>query len=211
MTLAPRFAGQQLAAGGFVGTKHTLEIYLDYVCPFSAKLFHTFYPLITAFFNNPNSASSKHLQVIFRQQIQPWHPSSTLTHEAGLAVLKLAPEKFWPFSAALFAKQKEFFDVSVVNEKRNDTYVRLAKIGAEVGVDEGAMLKLLKISDQPDKDGNLNIGNGVTTDMKLMVKAARVVGTHVTPTVFFDGVEERSISSSFTREQWEEWLQKNVV
>ncbi|EER40739.1 conserved hypothetical protein [Histoplasma capsulatum H143] len=178
---------------------------------FSAKLFHTFYPLITAFLNNPNSASSKHLQVIFRQQIQPWHPSSTLTHEAGLAVLKLAPEKFWPFSAALFAKQKEFFDVSVVNEKRNDTYVRLAKIGAEVGVDEGAMLKLLKISDQPDKDGNLNIGNGVTTDMKLMVKAARVVGTHVTPTVFFDGVEERSISSSFTREQWEEWLQKNVV
>lgn len=60
--------------------------------------------------------------------------------------------------------------MSVVNEKRNDTYVRLAKIGAEVGVDEGAMLKLLKISDQPDKDGNLNIGNGVTTDMKLMVK-----------------------------------------
>jgi hypothetical protein len=23
------------------------------------------------------------VQVIFRQVIQPWHPSSTLTHEAG--------------------------------------------------------------------------------------------------------------------------------
>ncbi|PGH30942.1 hypothetical protein GX50_06299 [[Emmonsia] crescens] len=213
MTLAPKFAGQKLSAGGLADTKHTLEIYLDYVCPYSAKLFNTFYPTITPLLNNSNSNSTypKSLQVIFRQHIQPWHPSSTLTHEAGVAVLKLAPEKFWPFSAALFAKQKEFFDVNVVNERRNDTYVRLAKIGAEVGVDEGAMLKLLKVSDQPDKDGALNVGNGVTNDLKVMVKAARLIGTHVTPTVYFDGVEERSISSSFTREQWEEWLQKNVV
>ncbi|OAX84492.1 hypothetical protein ACJ72_01133 [Emergomyces africanus] len=206
MTLAPKFAGQKLSATGFADTKHTLEIYLDYVCPFSAKLFNTFYPTITHFLNN-----SKNLQVIFRQHIQPWHPSSTLTHEAGVAVLKLAPEKFWPFSAALFAKQKEFFDVNVVNEKRNDTYARLAKIGAEVGVDEGAMLNLLRVSDQPDQDGGLNVGNGTTNDLKGMVKAARVIGAHFTPTVYFDGVEERSISSSFTREQWEEWLQKHVV
>lgn len=60
--------------------------------------------------------------------------------------------------------------MNVVNERRNDTYVRLAKIGAEVGVDEGAMLKLLKVSDQPDKDGALNVGNGVTNDLKVMVK-----------------------------------------
>ncbi|KAL2373840.1 hypothetical protein BDBG_00973 [Blastomyces gilchristii SLH14081] len=211
MTLAPKFAGQKLSSGGILETKHTLEIYLDYVCPYSAKLFKTFYPTITPLLNNPNSTYHKNLQVIFRQLIQPWHPSSTLTHEAGVAVLKLAPEKFWPFSAALFAKQAEFFDVNVVNEKRNDTYMRLAKIGAEVGVDEGAMLQLLTVSDQPDKDGGLNIGNGVTNDLKVMVKAARLIGAHFTPTVYFDGVEERSISSSFTREQWEEWLQKNVV
>ncbi|OJD22336.1 hypothetical protein ACJ73_06316 [Blastomyces percursus] len=188
---------------------------------YSAKLFKTFYPTITSLLNNANSTYPKNLQVIFRQLIQPWHPSSTLAHEAGVAVLKLAPEKFWPFSAALFAKQAEFFDVNVVNEKRNDTYVRLAKIGAGVGVDEGAMLNLLTVSDRPDKDGGLNVGNGVTNDLKVMVKAARLIGTHFTPTVYFDwmlrfgknkkGVEERSISSSFTREQWEEWLQNNVV
>ncbi|PGH10066.1 hypothetical protein GX51_00333 [Blastomyces parvus] len=211
MALAPKFAGQKLSSAAISEAKHTLEIYLDYVCPFSAKLFNTFYPTITPLLNNPSSTYQKNLQVIFRQQIQPWHPSSTLTHEAGAAVLKLAPEKFWPFSAALFAKQTEFFDVNVVNEKRNDTYVRLAKIGAEVGVDEGAMLKLLTVSDRPDKDGALNTGNGVTDDLKVMVKTARLIGTHVTPTVYFDGVEEKSISSSFTREQWEEWLQKNVV
>jgi hypothetical protein len=43
------------------------------------------------------------------------------------------------------------------------------------------------------------------------VKANRVIGAHVTPTVFFNGVEERSIGSSWTTEQWEEWLDKNVT
>jgi len=28
---------------------------------------------------------SSKVQIIFRQQIQPWHPSSTLVHEAGVA------------------------------------------------------------------------------------------------------------------------------
>lgn len=37
----------------------------------------------------------KKVQVIFRQQVQPWHPSSTLVHEAGVAVLKTDEAKFW--------------------------------------------------------------------------------------------------------------------
>ena len=39
--------------------------------------------------------------MIFRPQVQPWHSTSTLTHEAGLAVLRAAPEKFWEFSVAV--------------------------------------------------------------------------------------------------------------
>lgn len=38
---------------------------------------------------------SQKVQIIFRQQVQPWHPSSTLVHEAGVAVLKTDPDKFW--------------------------------------------------------------------------------------------------------------------
>lgn len=112
---------------------------------------------------------SSRLQVIFRQQIQPWHPSSTLTHEAGAAVLRLAPEKFWEFSAALFKHQTEFFDVSVVNETRNKTYERLAKIAGSVGVDEKKFLGLLVIPETSSPD-QLNIGNQVTDDIKWMTK-----------------------------------------
>lgn len=160
---------------------------LDYVCPvslstdfwnyrchwsstypqYSARLFDTFYnsvrPIIIEKYQ-------PRLQVIFRQHIQPWHPSSTLTHEAGAAVLKVAPEKFWEFSRALFKQQTEFFDVNVVNETRNDTYRRLARIAANVGVDEKRVLDLLIVSDKPGEDGSLNSGNGVTNDIKLMTK-----------------------------------------
>ena len=152
------------------------------------------------------------VRIIFRQQIQPWHPSSTLVHEAGAAVLRVAPSKFWDFSSLLFQHQTEYFDVSVVNETRNETYKRLAKLAAEVeGIDEGKILSLLKISDKPGEDGALNVGNGVTDDVKQMVKAARLTGVHVSPTVLFNGIEEKSIGSSWTAQQWEEWLEKNAT
>lgn len=217
MTLAPRFSGQLLplhsstppAPGQIHKIPHTLEFYLDYVCPFSAKQFKTFYadvvPLIKSKYTTPG------VRVILRQQIQPWHPSSTLVHEAGAAVLRLAPEKFWEFSAALFDQQKEYFDVNVVHETRNQTYKRLAKLAASTtGVDEAKYYELLEISDKPGPDGSLNTGNKVTDDVKYMVKTNRLVGVHVTPTVLFDGWPEGSISSSFTKDDWQGWLDKNL-
>jgi len=108
--------------------------------------------------------------------------------------------------------QRDFFDVSVVNETRNQTYARLAALAEEsVSINRGEMLGLLQIADQPDKDGALNIGNKVTDDLKLHIKAARLVGIHVSPTVVFNGILENSISSGWTKEQWEGWLEKNVA
>jgi hypothetical protein len=48
------------------------------------------------------------VKVIIRLQVQPWHGTSTFTHEAALAVARVAPEKFWPFSLAvsLFRSRK---------------------------------------------------------------------------------------------------------
>jgi len=210
MALPPKFSGQLLASASTSEAKHTIELYLDYVCPFSAKMFKTIYtgvrPAIEKKYTSPG------VRLIFRQQIQPWHPSSTLVHEAGAAVLKTAPKSFWAFSEKLFEHQKEYFDVNVVNESRNETYKRLAKLAGSVdGVDEETIFDLLVISDKAADDGSLNIGNKVTNDIKLMTKANRLTGVHVTPTVLFNGVEERSISSGWTVEQWEEWLKNNAT
>lgn len=212
MAVPPKFSGQLLSTVSSTSSHtsaHTLEFYLDYVCPFSAKQFRTFYkdvyPLIRQKYTSPG------IRIIFRQQIQPWHPSSTLVHEAGAAVLRTSPGKFWEFSEKLFEKQTEYFDVNVVHEERNETYKRLAKLAGSVdGVDESKILKLLTVSDKPGEDGALNVGNEVTNDVKLMVRANRMTGVHVTPTVVWDGIVEGSISSSWTKDQWEEWLEKNA-
>lgn len=70
----------------------------------------------------------------------------------------------------LFEHQKEYFDVNVVKETRNETYKRLAKLAGEVGVEEGKVYTLLEIGDKPGEGGGLNVGNGVTDDVKVMVK-----------------------------------------
>lgn len=93
MALAPKFAGlKYVAASGSGSNKiHTLQLYLDYVCPFSKKLFNTVYKEVFPLIEKNNYP----VQIIFQPQVQPWHPSSTLVHEAAVAVLKTDPEKFW--------------------------------------------------------------------------------------------------------------------
>lgn len=161
---------------------------------------------------NSDPALASNIQIIFRQQIQPWHPSSTLVHEAAVAVLRLAPSRFWDFSGALFAAQKDYFDVNVVNEPRNQTYRRLARLAADsAGVKEDEVYGLLAISDKPGEDGSLNSGNGVTADLKVVVKMARLVGVHVSPTVILDGVVANEVSSGWSVEQWVEWLKEKTA
>src|SRR5436305_7943344 len=109
-------------------------------------MYKSVFPVVTEKYANS-------VEILFRQQIQPWHPSSTLTHEAGAAVLRLAPDKFWAFSAALFDVQTDYFDVNMVNETRNNTYKRLAKVAAGIGIEEQKMLDLLMVPDKPAEDG----------------------------------------------------------
>ncbi|KAM0485177.1 hypothetical protein ACHAPX_001158 [Trichoderma viride] len=215
MAVPPKFAGHKLefappaaSSSSVPRATHTFELYLDYCCPFSAKIFKT---LTTQVFPaiRENSVWANSLTVVFRQQVQPWHPSSTLMHETGLAVLRLAPEKFWAFSGELFAVQTEFYDISVVNETRNKTYRRLAKVAAKVGVSEDDVYKLLAIPEKAGEDGSLNSGNAVTNDLKVVTKMNRLIGVHVTPTVVFDGVVQDT-SSGWTLDQWKEFFTKNI-
>ncbi|KAK3300543.1 uncharacterized protein B0H64DRAFT_18357 [Chaetomium fimeti] len=226
MALPPKFKGHRLVFTDDATTTspsnpppHTLEFYLDYVCPFSAKMFNTLLtsaiPHIRA---NPNLANR--LQLIIRPQIQPWHPSSTLVHEAALAVQQLTlrgvSDRFWVFITDLFTHQREYFDEAVAEETRNATYRRLARLAREsVGVDEEEVYRLLEVKQQQQSDGDgpggKNAGNGVTADVKTAVKMARLTGVHVTPTVLFNGVVAGEIASAWTGEEWAAWLDKNIV
>ncbi|KAL1893102.1 hypothetical protein Cpir12675_004248 [Ceratocystis pirilliformis] len=217
MAVAPKYAATRLVFGapksivdGVAPAAHTIEVFLDYCCPFSAKIFTTLTKTVAPLIKN-NNTWAPNVQLVFRQQVQPWHPSSILMHEAALAVQQVSPTQFWNFSEVLFAKQAEYFDVNVVSETRNATYKRLAALAATVGVDSDRVYKMLEICDKPAADGSLNSGNGVTNDLKYAVKTARLVGVHVSPTVIFNGVVQNDISSGWDAGQWERWLTENIV
>jgi Thioredoxin len=216
MALPPKFAGHRMVFGAAKSAvasmppaRHTLEFFLDYACPYSGKMYNTLVTVVAPMIKE-NASWAGSVEFIFRQHIQPWHPTSLYMHETGVAVMQLAPEKFWDYSTAMFKAQTDFFDVHVQKETRNQTYARLAKIAAtSAGVDEATVLKMLTVPDAP-VNGSLNIGNTTTNDIKLLVKMGRLTGVHVSPTVIYDGVVQNDISSGWTGDQWKEWLGKNV-
>lgn len=135
-----------------------------------------------------------------------------------MAALRLDPAAFWAYSAVLFKHQTEFFDVNVVNETRNQTYRRLAKLYGALGAsgpgthqaDEEKLYELLVVGEKAGERGALNIGNKVTDDLKLLIKLGRQTGIHVSPTVLWDGLVDNSISSSWTVEQWDKYFEEKV-
>jgi protein-disulfide isomerase len=140
------------------------------------------------------------VKFVFRHQVQPWHPSSTLVHEAGLAVSRLEPSKFWDFSYALFEDSEYYYDEHTYEETRPQTYERLAELAHKsVGIDKKAFLDLVSV---PASNTPKNAGSKITNDLKAFIRVSRQNGIHVSPTVVVDGVVAGDISSSFTAEQW---------
>ena len=107
-----------------------------------------------------------HITAVICVLASRWHPQSTLTHEAGLAVGKVGGEEgFWKFSDAMFDEQEvcnaltssplqphdrchdlwqEFFDLAINNMTRPQIYKKLAKLAAEsADVSEKAVLQQL--------------------------------------------------------------------
>jgi len=209
MAVAPQFVTHRL---GPATASHVLELYVDYVCPFSKKqvlgVRDVLFPLL-----RENKAEGN-LSVVLRQTPQPWHASSTLVHEAGIAASHLslagapsaqaASDKFWKFSYALFEVSDQFYDEPVENETTAQTRSRLADLAGSVGFDRSEFLDQLKI-------GKGNSGNKTGTDLKLQVKLGRQNGIHVTPTAVLDGLVDPSISSSFGREEWGKWLREKGI
>jgi len=201
-----------LSSPGSVEPRHTVELFLDYMCPYSAKLFKT---LTNDVFIHIRCRPvySKKVEFIFRPQVQPWHPTSILVHEVAMAVIMLTQdvETFWKFSKDLFEARPQFDDVACVHEGRNQTYKRLAKLAHDsVGLSEEEVYDMLKIPETVPPTGGL-LGNKVTRHVMRTIKTNRKWGIHVTPTVYLDGVEVPEIQSSFTAEQWEAWIAQNIV
>ncbi|KAE8256370.1 hypothetical protein A4X13_0g2685 [Tilletia indica] len=223
MALPPNLASLAL---GKASAPHTLELWLDYLCPFSAKQLlgveeHVF-PLIFS----PGAKYEDRLRLIIRPTPQPWHGTSTYLHEAALATTRLPPSSstykettevkenaFWTASLALMRAQTKFFDVPAKNKSAEQIRDELSSIVSEAFSSTSTTATTVKAEEfrtllAPQGDGNA--GSTVVPDLKYCVKIGRQNGVHVTPSVSLNGLLVGDVSSSFGGKEWGEWLEKNV-
>ncbi|KAK9824066.1 hypothetical protein WJX72_007503 [[Myrmecia] bisecta] len=183
---------------GSRGASVNLAAYLDYVCPYSAKAYVTLRKVVVPHY------ADKGFSFTFYHQVQPWHPQSTLTHEAGLAVAKLGGnDAFWHFSDVLMDRQEEFFDVNIINKTRPQIAAELAALAqGAAGVPKQDVEHLLSLA---NIEGAKNPASNIADELKWEIKAARLLGIHVSPTTTLNGLLVET-SSSWGLEQWRDLL-----
>ncbi|KZV76024.1 hypothetical protein PENSPDRAFT_646574 [Peniophora sp. CONT] len=204
MALQPSFRACIVA--GSPAAPHTLDIFLDYVCPFSGKMTRAIDSVLKPLLDVGGQYEGK-VKVIFRNQVQPWHSASTLVHEAGVAVTMVAPEKFWPFTVLLMNRQEEFYDIPT--SKLTPVQIRelLADVAAKSGLDDS---ELKAFKDALVLKSTPNGGTSVTDALKYTIKFSRQNSIHVSPTVLWDGLVANEISSSWGEKEWTEFLAAKV-
>eukprot|EP01094_Clydonella_sp_ATCC50884_P007787 TRINITY_DN1702_c0_g1_i2.p1 TRINITY_DN1702_c0_g1~~TRINITY_DN1702_c0_g1_i2.p1 ORF type:complete len:198 (-),score=71.24 TRINITY_DN1702_c0_g1_i2:323-916(-) len=184
---------------GAASAPSVLEFYWDFTCPFSARSFEVVRRELAPWLEAEHPSR---VCILFRHQVQPWHPQGILLHEAALAVERVDEDKFWPFCEALFAAQEQFYDEPTENKTRRQIYEELAEIAQSVGVSSEQVLRQLSL---------VSGGTHVTPALKYFIKVTRQNGVHVSPSVVVDGLVDPAPSSSWSLEQWKEHLQGRLL
>ncbi|KAF9462067.1 hypothetical protein BDZ94DRAFT_1220615 [Collybia nuda] len=203
MALQPSL--RPLIVAGRVDAPHTLDLFLDYVCPFSAKMALAIENILRPLLG-PDGKYDGKVKIIVRLQVQPWHSSSTLTHEAALAVARVSPGNFWPYSLSLFKNQDDYFDIPTSTLTPLQIRENLAQLASEIIPPEAVneFRELLKLKGSP------NGGVAVTDDLKYTIKFSRQNSIHVSPTALWDGLVANEVSSGWGAKEWGAFLSAKV-
>lgn len=178
---------------------HVVNLYLDYNCPFSAKLFAKILKVAP----DLEKTHPGQFQFVFVNVIQPWHVNSVYLHEYALVLAQALREagsantSFWNVSKTIFENGAKFYEAATVSYTRADVYKLLNDVvfaDNKLPFAKEELLKRLEIDVSPEALAT-NKGNAAANDIKYFTKYLRGVGVHVTPTVSVDGVVDNSISS----------------
>ncbi|XBW38361.1 hypothetical protein QEN19_003948 [Hanseniaspora menglaensis] len=163
---------------------NTLEMYLDYACPFCLKIFERW---TEGGLFDEKFLSENNLQIRFNNVPQPWHLRSIPIHNVGLAVGRYKPDAFWKYSLQLFKDAKETWNDNL-NGNTPDEFNKILVEHAHkhTGVDKTLIEDYL---------GEKNSGTRMA-DIKYFVRYHRTTGAHVTPSIAINGIFVSSIESS---------------
>lgn len=202
------FPGHVLQRGSPLESAVEIEVFVEFTCPFSARLWRTV-------FGAADGVAWSHPEITFivRQVPQPWHLMGAFLHEAALAARRCVGSardtRFLQFLTTLFAQQLEFFDINVQAQTPASVKARLAALATQCGID--GVGALLAFDAERLARGESEPGSGVSSDLKACVRYHRVRSVHVTPTVFINGIEASAVSSAWTREQWNDYLKQFIT
>jgi hypothetical protein len=146
-------------------------------------------------------------------------------HETSFAVKMIQPSSQLAFWETLFEEAPKYYDSEVYALSRPEFYDKMAILAADACCDDAnekdtfkkQVLQWLIPPKQPGgnfpKEAMASLGsspdddeNAVFPMTRQTVKFHRKRGVHVTPTVFFNGIEQGQISSSWSVDQWNEFL-----
>mmetsp|Transcript_146386 Transcript_146386/g.280706 ORF Transcript_146386/g.280706 Transcript_146386/m.280706 type:complete len:209 (+) Transcript_146386:235-861(+) len=192
--LPPAQNGFSLSAPG---KPVVVEMFLDFVCPFSCKMFKTVQDGVLPKFGEKVS-------FVVHQVVQPWHAQGTWVHEVCLAVAAEFPSQYAEYVRKVIEAYEggDFQDESTWDQSRGQVYEDLFKIADGVGG-----IEVSKLRDMVKLAGTGNAGNQVTQSIKWACKLHRTRGVHVTPTVFVNGLEAGIVSSGWTADEWSKFLE----
>ncbi|GJJ07213.1 hypothetical protein Clacol_001413 [Clathrus columnatus] len=147
-----------------LGTSHSedvLDVFIDYVCPFSAKMARSIEKNLKPLISGGGKYDGK-VRVIIRLHPQPWHATSTHTHESVVAVGQVEPSAFWPYTLDLFEHQEEYYDIPSSKLTALEIRAKLVELASKhVPANKVPLLEdLLAFKTTP------NGGTGVTDNLK---------------------------------------------
>lgn len=180
------------------GELNTVEVYMDFVCPFSRKMYAMLTEHVVPKWNESH-AIDKRIQFVFKHQIQPWHIQSMVVHEVSLAA-ELNGANFMRVASALFANYERMVDTETWNKSRHQLYDELCRyLSHQVDVDYQKMMDTLMYNNV-NEGAAKNNGNLVTDLLKYHIKLARQLSVHVSPSVYINELYASEAQSSFTYE-----------
>ncbi|WVW78826.1 hypothetical protein I302_100788 [Kwoniella bestiolae CBS 10118] len=187
-----------------------LDIYLDPLCPYSAKITRSLTANVLPLIRKGGKYEGK-LSVVARIYPQPFHYFAVFHTEALIVFGKLYPDLFWDYLSAIFETQSEYFNQpssSLTPSETRDKLIHLATdlIEKKHG-NAGPKSKVFgELRDKLEVKSSPNGGNEATDDFKYLLKVGRQNGIHITPTALLDGLKDDSVSSSWGKEEWEKWI-----
>ncbi|RSH90166.1 hypothetical protein EHS25_001500 [Saitozyma podzolica] len=197
-----------------------LEVYIDILCPYSAKIFRSLTDNVIPLVSQGGKYAGK-LSVVTWIYPQSFHYLSMIHAEAVYIFSSRYPDLSWEYITSLFDTQRDFFNVPAqtltISEARNKlTELALDVLESNGALDAGPRSQAFgelraAMEVRVGKDGGINGGNEGSDWVKYMIKRGRQNGIHVTPTALFDGLKDDSVSSSWGKDEWEKWLAAKLV